>query len=163
MIHYGNRATSTVEITMTEVDKIIKIIRPSLRVIAPHTYWFTIGFGTFNLLTGLFLLGIPGLVRLELLGVLSIKVWAGVFIMMGVSSLYFILTNNWKISRNFSLIGVILKSAWWLELLSIIIIDHSPYMILIKALFLVWSLLLYLQIFTYIYFTPKVSRDDLRP
>lgn len=148
---------------MTEVDKIIKIIRPSLRVVAPHTYWFTIGFGTFNLLVGIFLLGIPGLVKLELLSIFNIKVWAAIFLIMGLSSIYFILRNSWKVSRKLALVGVILKAAWWFELLSVIITDQSPYMVLVKALFLVWSLLLYLQIFTYIYFTPKASRDDLRP
>ncbi len=147
---------------MTEIDKVIKIIRPSLRKVAPQTYWFTIGFGVFNILVGLLLISIPDLVKLELLGILTIKVWALVFILMGLATLIFLFKNNWKVSRWLTLLGVAVKAAWWLELLSVVITDQSPYMILVKSLFLVWSLLLYLQIFTYIYFTPRVSRDDLR-
>lgn len=147
---------------MTEVDKVIKIIRPSLRKVAPQTYWYTIGFGVFNILVGLLLISIPGLVKLELLSILTIKGWALVFILMGLSALIFLFKNNWKVSRELTRLGIVVKAAWWFELLSVIVTDHSPYMVLVKSLFLVWSLLLYLQIFTFIYFSPRVSRDDLR-
>lgn len=147
---------------MSDIDKVIKVIRPSLRVVAPLTYYFTIGFGTLNILIGLFLIFIVGGVRLELLGLISLNMWAVLFICMGMLTLYFLFINNWKVTRIFALIGVGVKAAWWLELLSVVITNNSKLIILVKALLLLWSFLLYFQIFTYIHFSPRVPRDSLR-
>lgn len=141
---------------MSDIDKIIKVIRPSLRKIAPQTYYFTLGFGTLNVLVGFALFMLYSLVKLELIGVIPVRLWGIIFFITGLSSLYFIVTNNYKISRGLALTWIVINSAWWLELVAGFITNHSPFILFI------WSFLLYLQIINYIYFTPRVSRDELR-
>ncbi len=141
---------------MSDVDKVIKVIRPSLRKIAPQTYWFIVGFGVFNILVGFALFMLYSLVKLVLLGVLPVRVWGVIFFVMGVASLYFALVNNWKMSRGVTLAWIVINSAWWLELIAGFIINHSPFVLFI------WSFLLYLQIINFRHFTPRVSRNELR-
>lgn len=140
---------------MADIDKIIKEIRPSLRKVSPLTYYFTIGFGLFNVLVGLGLYQLNVLVKLKVVGIIPVRYWGIIFLIVGLLTLYFILTNNWKVSRNLTLIGVTIKSAWWLELFVTFLVNHSPFLLFI------WSLLLYFQILVYIYFTPRVKQNEL--
>lgn len=137
---------------MSSINQTLKEIRPSLRTIAPQTFWFSIGLGIFNSVVGVSLYNLSILISLQLVGIIPIKFWALIFLVHGVAMLGSLLSNNWKITRAMHLIGIAIKSAWWLELVAATITGRSPFLLY------VWSLILFLQIIIWIYFTPRVGR-----
>jgi len=137
---------------MSDITQTIKQIRPSLRDVAPHTFYFSIGFGIFNTLIGFALFNSTILYTLQLVGIIPIRMWALIFLFHGLAMLGSLVFNNWKTTRTLHAIGVFIKSAWWLELLAATITGRSAFLLYI------WSLLLFLQIIVWIYFTPRVSR-----
>lgn len=137
---------------MSNINQTIKEIRPSLRDVAPQTFWFTIGFGAFNTIIGIALYNVTILYSLKLVGVIPVKAWALIFLLHGLAMLGSLIFNNWKFTRLLHAVGVFIKSAWWLELLAVTITGRSAFLLYI------WSLLLFLQIIVWIYFTPRVSR-----
>jgi hypothetical protein len=137
---------------MSDISHTIKQIRPSLRDVAPQTFWFSIGFGIFNTVLGIALYKATILYTLKLVGVIPIKAWALIFLVHGLAMLGSLVVNNWKMTRILHAVGVFLKSAWWLELLAATITSRSIFLLYI------WSLLLFLQIIVWIYFTPRVDR-----
>lgn len=135
---------------MTNIEKIIKDIRPSLRLVAPQTFWFSMGFGIFNIIIGSSLYSAHILTTLNVVGVIPLNMWGVIFFTQGVVMLGALLNNNWQATRYMNIVGVAIKTAWWLELLSITITGRSPFLLII------WSLLLYLQIMNFIYFFPRI-------
>lgn len=138
---------------MSSIERTLKNIRPSLRLAAPQTYWFSIGFGLFNVFVGLALYNLKILVTLNLVGIIPINVWGLIFLFHGVSILFSLFANNWKLTRYLNILGVAIKTAWWLELASITLIGRSPFLLY------VWSLLLFFQVINCIYFMPRVRRE----
>jgi len=138
---------------MSNIEKTLKQLRPSLRLVAPQTFWFSVGFGIFNIVIGLSLLMFKIFVTLQVVGIIPLTVWALIFFFHGISMLSSIIVNNWKLTRALNIVGVAIKTAWWLELIGITITGRSPFILY------VWSLLLFLQIINCIYFMPRVSRD----
>lgn len=61
--------------------------------------------------------------------------------------------NDWKITRLLNIIGIAIKTAWFLALV-VLAIDGTAFFILYA-----WGLILFLQIVNYIYFMPRVRRD----
>lgn len=137
---------------MSDIDKTIKAIRPSLRFAAPQTYWFSICFGLFNITIGYALFVRVIAVHLILLGLIPIMAWGVVFIIHGIAMLGSLVINDWKITRNLHFIGIAIKTAWWLELVAGTAYGNSP------AFLIIWSLLLALQFIVWLYFTPRMSR-----
>lgn len=137
---------------MSEIGRTLKEIRPSLRVAAPQTYWFTIGFGLFNILLGLAVYNTVALYSLNIVNLIPVKGWGIIFALHGASILVTLLMNDWKLTKYLHYVGVAIKTAWWMALLSYALTGHSP------ALLFVWSLLLYMQVIIIIYFTPRFKR-----
>lgn len=136
---------------MTDIDKKLKEILPSLRKIAPQTFWFSAGFGVFNVLIGLALILSIILLQLVVISVIPLKVWGVVFLIHGILMLYSLIINNWNLTKYLNIVGIGIKTAWWLELLSITIFGRPPFLLL------VWSLLLFLQFIVCVYFTPRIK------
>jgi|ERR1043165_317250 H+/Cl- antiporter ClcA len=138
---------------MSDIDRMVANIRPKLRHIAPQTFWFSVGFGVFNAIIGWSLYNLTILVNLRLVGIVPIRWWAAIFFVHGLSMLVSLAINNWKMTRALHFVGVLIKSAWWLELFAATIVGRTAFLLYI------WSLLLFLQIVVCIYFTPRVNRD----
>lgn len=138
---------------MNDINQTLKDLRPSLRKVAPQTFWFSIGFGIFNTIIGVALFNLNILVRLKVVGVVPIKLWGIVFLVHGLTMLASVLANNWRLTRSMHLVGIAIKTAWWLEMLTVFIAGSSPFLLYI------WSLLLFLQVIVCIYFTPRMRRD----
>lgn len=139
---------------MDNIDKVLRDIRPKLRVVAPLTYFISWGFAIFNVA-----ISVP-LYRINeesflIVGVVSTKIWAAAFFVMGFLIMYALLKNKWKLDQNLMLLGVFLKSAWLMELIARTVNGKSFILVAI------WSLLLYLQFVAYLYFTP-VERNNVR-
>lgn len=140
---------------MSDIDKTLSNIRPALRHIAPLSFWFSGGFGVFNMLVGIGLFNAQILTAFKVVGIIPLKLWGVIFMMQGLGMIYFLLTNNWKLIRLTNLIGVGVKTMWWFELISSFISGASQF----PFLLIIWSLLLFLQAVLYIYFTPRVEYD----
>lgn len=138
---------------MTEIEKTIVNDYPKLRIIAPQSFWFSVIFGLFNVIIGLGLLTTTFLTKLIIVGIVPIRVWGAIFILHGFLMLYAVLVNGWKFSRSLHLVGVFIKSAWWLELLS-----ESFSGVGFPFVLFIWTTLLLLQFVVYIYFYPRVNR-----
>ena len=136
---------------MTDIEKTIKQIRPSLRDVAPQTFWFSIGFSLFNIIIGFALYNLSILFTLNLVGIIPLKVWGLIFLTQGLIMSYSLVVNDWKLTRIMHAGGILMKSAWWLELVAVTISGRSAFLLYI------WSLLLFLQIIVWIYFTPRIS------
>lgn len=137
---------------MSNIDKTIRDIRPSLRFAAPQTFWFSICFALFNIVIGYSLFAKVIAVHLILLGLIPVSVWGLVFFIHGSLMISSLIVNDWKITRGLHFFGIAIKTAWWLELLAGTIYGNSP------AFLIIWTLLLALQFVVWIYFTPRMSR-----
>lgn len=137
---------------MSSIEKTLSEIRPSLRIVAPLTYYISWGFAIFNVLVSapLYLIGD---FKFVLVGAISIKIWSALFMLTGFLFAYGLVVNNWRLTRNLMLAGVAIKSAWLMELLARAVTGRSFILVAI------WALILYLQIVTYIYFTPVRSKN----
>jgi len=128
---------------MTQIDRQLKEVRPSLRLVAPHTFYTGLGFAVFNIVMGAISFNYLSS-RLTLIGVVGIKTWAVLFECIGLLFFYSLVINNWRLLRQLMLIGICVKTAWLMELLA----DQK------FVLSTLWLLILYLQCLNYIYFTP---------
>lgn len=136
---------------MANLEQAMRKIRPSLRIVAPLTYYICWGYALVNILIGigLFLLQHPA-APIAVAEILSYKEWGFIFIAIGVIGLHGLLGNRWNLTRNVLLAGILVKSIWMIALIvrSIIV----PETTLITA---VWIFLAYVQVLTYIFFIPK--------
>jgi len=125
----------------------IKNIKPSLRLVAPLTFYIAAGYAVFNITAGMTLFNFPA-TKFLIVGAISLKIWALIFIILGCISVFELFINNWRAIRGLMLVGIFVKGAWLMELIARSINGKS------FILALIWALLLYLQAATYIYFTP---------
>lgn len=140
---------------MSDIKKILKQNRPALREVAPLTYATVIGFAIFNLTLALTYPEILGRApQLQTVAFINIRVWVVVFGIYGFTLLVHLAMNNWKHVKNDLLIGAVIKTAWFTQLLSIAIQSNSRFVAFATV---IWGLLLYLKIFTYIFFTPRLG------
>lgn len=139
---------------MSRIDEALSAIRPSLRIVAPQTFYFSIVFGTFNVAVGLGLITSTTLVKLRVVGIIPLKTWGFIFLIHGLFILYSLYINNWNLARNLNMLGVFIKCTWWLELLAEAI-THGGF----PFVLFMWSTLLAFQIIVCRYFTPRM-RDD---
>lgn len=139
---------------MSNIERTLKILRPPLRKVAPQTYWFSLGFGLFNIILGYALFNVQILTTLQVVSIFPLQAWAVLFFLHGVAMVWFLRSNSWNVVRYLNVAGVAIKSAWWLELVSITITGRSPFLLII------WSLLLFLQVINYVYFMPRIDKDE---
>lgn len=140
---------------MSDVDKTLSKIRPKLRHVAPMAFWFSAGFAVFNILIGIGLLNAKILITLKIAGIIPLKLWGLIFLVLGVFMVYSLVINRWQLTKNLNMVGIGVKLAWWLELLSELISGTSK----TPFLMIIWTLLLFFQFIVYIYFTPELEND----
>lgn len=134
-------------------NRFMRDIRPPLRVVAPLTFYITIGYAVFNICIGILLYSTIVSSSLRVAGILSLQSWGFIFLSMGALNIVGVKLDNWKFIKRLMLFGVMVKTVWLMELISEAIVGGSP------ALVFIWALLLYLQAATYVYFTPVKSND----
>lgn len=126
--------------------------RPSLRLVAPHTYYSSWTFALLNVfgLAPAFFLGSGK--DMVLIGLIPSKLWGVIFLAIGSLMGYFLFTNNWKGIRKMLLVGLAIKAmiAWGL----LFILAASILNIGIVA---IWFSLMSWQAISYIFFTPEVK------
>lgn len=138
---------------MSNIDRTLKDIRPSIRAIAPLTYYICWGFALFNIAVSIPLYRLNE-VNFSIVGAISIKVWAVIFLLMGLVKLWSLIVNNWKLARTLLIVGVAIKSAWLMELLARTVNGKSFILVAI------WALLIYLESTTYVHFIPVERRNE---
>ena len=138
---------------MHGIDKALRDIRPSLRIVAPMTYYIAWGFALFNVVVSAPLYRINEDV-FGILGAISLKVWAIIFMLNGLILAYTLLVNKWKSTRGLMLVGVCINSAWLMELIARTTNGKSFILVAI------WGLIVYLQAVTYLYFTPQEPKSE---
>lgn len=138
---------------MSSIDRTLKQIRPRLYSIAPHTFWFSVGFGTFNIVVGLSSLSNTIFKMVEISGLVPLDLWAAMFLLHGIALIVSLAINNWKFTKSLHFAGLFIKTGWWMELFIFTLThpERSPFLLF------AWSLLLFLQFIVCIYFTPKVE------
>lgn len=135
------------------IKQTIRAIRPSLKVAAPWTFNTILAYGIFNLILGLglyFLIPIYHF-NVTLIGIIDIHSWGLIFTAQGMFMLLSLAFNHWKYLKFSLLTGIAIKTIWLLEIIVAAVRSGSPFIIFL------WSLILVVQINTYIYFTPTVQ------
>lgn len=133
-----------------ELQQAIKEARPKLSTIAPLTSAICWGYVFVNITLGLGMFFLYNTtVPLAVANIVSYQVWGILFGFLGLMTAYFLLTNNWKATRNAQLIGLMFKAVWAAAL--IIRCFSAPPTILITA---VWVFFAYIQAVTYVHFLP---------
>jgi hypothetical protein len=132
--------------------------RPNLRSIAPLTNAVCWGYAVINTLLGLGMFFLyQTTVPLAVANIFSYQVWGMIFLLMGLSTAFGLLTNRHMLVKQTQLVGLIIKALWGIALILRCIV--APQTILIT---LVWVFFAYIQAATYIYFLPAVRGHNER-
>lgn len=131
----------------------VKIVREWLIKIAPQTFWFSIGFGLFNTIVGISAFNIAIFKTVTLVSAIPIRMWAVVFLIHGLALLGSLFIRDWRTTQYLHVVGIVIKTGWWFEMLSFTLRGNSPF------LFYTWTLLIFLQFTVFLYFAPRISRD----
>lgn len=143
-----------------ELKQAILKARPKLSQIAPLTYSICWGYAIMNLVlgAGMYVLYRPSIqgqaAPISIADILSYQIWGFLFFALGVVTVFTLITNHWKATRQFQLVGLLFKAVWAIALL--IRCFQEPQTILITS---VWLLIAYVQAMVYIYFLPIPKAD----
>lgn len=145
----------------SELDRELQHARPSLRSVSPLSWWTVLVMGLFNLVLGTSLFfGVdqskiaPSLLIVN--DILTYDFWGVIFFSLGLTKLYSLITNNWKLARSSLFIGVSIKSALMVAL--IIRTFISPGTVFLSVL---WAAIALLQMGAYIWFLPPSEKVEL--
>lgn len=136
---------------MDDIERAIKDIRPSLKAVAPITYYCCWVFAVFNVAVSIPLFNVNE-TSFVIVGAISLQIWSTVFMVMGLTIAYSLMVNSWRLSRALMLIGVFVKSAWLMELIARTTSGKSFILVVI------WATLIGLQGVIFTYFTPIGTR-----
>lgn len=134
----------------------IAAARPALSRAAPLTYAICWGFAVVNMILGLgmiFLYNAP--VPIAVANILSYREWGALFLVLSLVTAYGLIKNDWHLTRNTQLAGVLIKTVWLVALIFRCI--SFPPTILITA---VWFFFVYVQAMTYVHFVPTTIATD---
>lgn len=140
-----------------DVQSIHKV-RPKLSLVSPLVSYICWGYAAVNVLLGLgmyFLYLKNPVVPIAVANIFSYQVWGIIFAGLGIITAFGLVTNNWVVTKNTQIVGVLVKTIWLIAL--IIRCFISPQSILITA---VWFFLTYIQVGVYLYFLPAAVRED---
>lgn len=144
---------------MNDLKQTIKDIRPSLRIVAPLTFYIILGYSLFSLILGVSYNFVQErLPEMQIVGIFNIKQWSIIFAFYSIVTLILLALNDWNNLKKWLVVGILVKGFWLFQLISVAI-SHSSLMLMLSVF--VWTMFLYLQILTYIYFTPKKEDDSI--
>lgn len=132
-------------------DKLLRSVRPKLKLVAPLTNAICWVYAIANILIGMGMyLFYETRIPLVVANIFTYQQWGILFGITGLLSLYALSKNEWHMTRKLLVIGLGLKAIWGIAL--VIRCISSPPTILIT---LVWLSFVCIQAATYIYFLPK--------
>lgn len=144
----------------TDIQKVIRNVRPKLKFVSPLSYSIIWGFGIFNIALGLALTQLPYptpqptlVIINEIFGYLF---WGVLFTVLGVLKLYFIKRNDWANIRRSLIIALLFKAIWLFAIIIQIFSGQGNIAILV-----IWIFITYIQASTYIHFVPNEAREYL--
>lgn len=146
---------------MSNIDKELQHARPSLRSVAPLSWWVVLIMCLFNVIFGISLFfGIDqSRITAPLLivnDILPYDFWGIVFFSLGILKLYALITNNWNLARRSLFVGVSVKAAWMVALTIRTFV--SPGTVFLNV---VWVTVALLQMGAYIWFLPPSRKEEL--
>lgn len=140
---------------MHEVKHQIKELRPSLRIVAPLTWYIILGFGILNLVLGLSLMKYSFGTPLSIVSRYTpLPLYGVFFVVLGIFMLYNLQRNNWKILRRLLLCGLLIKTIW---LYALVVRSFQGGNAIVLSL---WLFITYIQAIAYIYFIPTQKGGD---
>lgn len=134
-----------------ELQQAIKEARPPLSVVAPLTNAICRGYVAVNIAIGLgmILLYAPTTDIVIVNNLFTFDFWGAVFIILGLTQWWGLHKNDWQFSKFSLLLGLAVKSCWFVALAVRVL--ENPSAIVIT---LVWLFFAYVQAMTYIHFLP---------
>lgn len=143
---------------MDTIKQKLKSARPRLSKAAPLTYYICWGYAVTNIFlgTGMYFLYDPS-AEIAVANILSYQMWGLLFTMLGLGTAFFLLTNNWKATRNSQLFGLALKCIWAIALLVRCFIE--PGTLVITS---IWLFFAYIQAVTCYFFIAKNGGGVIR-
>lgn len=142
---------------MTSIESKLQEIRPPLASVAPLTAKIVVGFAVANLILGVTLFNQEGgqVSRLAIVDS-TFPLWfhAGVFFVLGLFMLYAYIKNDWKLIKHSLVVGIFVKMTWMFSLIFLLSSGGNP------TILVAWAFFTYIQVVTYLYFTPKLAQGD---
>lgn len=145
--------------------KTIKQLRPSLRTVAPLTFWICVGYALVNLAIAAILFAIPNSSVKEAVipivnEIMNFKAWAVLFALTSLAFAYGLLRNHWMLIKRTLTVALVLKLIWTYALVYLIATGREEY-----ALAALWAFLSWVQAWTIVFFVPTIadSRHDVLP
>lgn len=133
---------------MQEIKQQIKELRPSLRQVAPLSWYIVLGFGILNVVLGVSLIKLP----VKHIAIISQYtpswVYGAMFTILGLLMFWGLIRNNWKLMRRTLAAGLLLKAVWLFALILILLHGGDPYVLSL------WLFLTYIQAVAYVFFVP---------
>lgn len=133
----------------------------TLKATAPSTFYINLFASLTHIGAGASFFLFPPETRLNLVGVLPLKVWAIIFISHGIIKLFllpFADVTIWKYIRAMMLVAIIFDIWWLMEAVSAILVyGLIGVLVLVASL---WFFLITTQISGYLYFTPQIDKTE---
>lgn len=141
---------------MSDIKKMIKEVRPKLKVVSPLAAAIMFGYGVINLFLGIGLFFYvnpsPDSEFAVITPYTPFEVWGVIFFLIGLFKLFTYYRNDWVNMRRSLILGVLIKSIWFFALF-IRWLDGSSIILLV-----VWGFFMYVQIVTFRHFIPNVKQ-----
>lgn len=139
---------------MQEIKQQIKELRPSLRQVAPLSWYIVLGFAVLNIVLGLSLIKLP----VKNIAIISQYtpswLYGATFTLLGLTMVWGMIRNNWKLMRRTMAAGLLLKAVFLYALILILLHGGDPYVLSL------WLFLTYIQAMAYVFFVPVHLRGQ---
>ena len=141
---------------MSSIKHQLTDLRPSLRKIAPLSWWITVCYVFMNFIIGATFIAAfdQNRVVADLLIVnqfTSYRFWGIAFIALGAFQLTALYMNNWKLTKKSLLSGVLIKTTWAIALCLRALVSSGTLLIALP-----WITLALIQMVTVIFFLPPL-------
>lgn len=136
---------------MSSIDQPLSAIRPKMKDVIPQSFWISVLFAVFNMVTGYLTMSGDILYTVKLVTVIPIEVWGLAFFVLGFSMMAALTANNWKLSQSLHMAGIVIKCYWIAELVGSWIFGSSPFALV------VWTLILLIQVVVFRHFDTRTG------
>src|SRR5688572_18856571 len=100
------------------IEKKLGSVRPQLRQVAPLTHAICWGYAVINIGIGLGMFFLyETRVPLAIANILSYPQWGAIFFILGVYTVYALVSNNWAAAKRAQIIGLTVKAIWAIALI----------------------------------------------
>lgn len=138
---------------MHEVKAKLRELRPSLREVAPTSFFICLGFAILNLVLGRSLTFQP-VGDIAIIGTYTPQWLYGlIFFLIGVVGVVALIRNNWVLIRRLQIISVLYKSIWAYALLVGLLQGGGV------GIVALWLFITYVQAIVYVFFVPSTYKN----